>query len=154
MPLISRDFGGVERVEMPDGDWYELRRELGWYHRQKISDVAGIVINLPGNRLKSDQNVIADDDVIPATVANRANVIADRFMAYIARWSHTNDNGQPIAITSATVKLIPPAHAKILLDKIEALQALQDGPHDGDPLAENSNGSSGAPSSTAGGASP
>lgn len=137
MPLIARDFGGVERVEMPDGDWYELRRELGWYHRQKVSDAQGIVINLPGKRIKDGDSVIADSDVIPATLSNQANVIAERFLAYIVRWSHVNEQGQPVAITSSTVKLIPPSHARKLIEVIDQLQQQQDGPRDGDPLAES-----------------
>lgn len=135
MGLIDERHVGTETVEFEDGSWYELRKELGWYHRSMVSDMTGIVINIPGSKLREGDDIIADDDTIPATLQQLPDVQLMRLEAYLKSWSHTDADGRHIRITRNSIKRVPPKHARRLLDRIAELQAIQDGPQDGDPLA-------------------
>jgi len=141
MPLV-RDNSTV-RIEMPDGDWYELRRYLGHYHRNRLSQMTAITVHIPTEQLSSGRvDVFSGSRTMPATLDGLPDVQNARLHAYIVRWSHVEDNDRPTRITLETCKLIPPVHAERLLAEIQKLQTEQDGPTADSPLDKKSNGSS------------
>lgn len=140
MPLIPVK-PDLERVEFEDGDWYELRTQLGWYYRNQLSDGAGISIHLPWSTVKDGEIRLAGSEHVPVTMDGMPDVQLNRLLVYVAAWSHREP------ITEKTIKRVPPAHAKRLLARIAQLEKEQDGPTEDSPLAVPSNGSSEAPSS-------
>lgn len=132
MPLVPKDFGGVERVETADGDWYDIRRELGFYHRSRISDVNAIVLHLQWGKVKkSEQDLLDDDDLVPATLENKSDVNLAKISAYLKAWSHQD------TITEKNIKRIPRAHAELIMEKIEELEEAHDELTETSPLDES-----------------
>ncbi len=127
MPLIPRDFGGEVEVEI-DSDTYWLRRELGWYHREKASRMKGVAIHVRWQQVKEGDIKIADSETVPITMDATEEVSLQRLLAWLTRWSHTE------AITNNTVKRLPMRHARLLLARIDELEAAQDGPGENSPL--------------------
>jgi hypothetical protein len=136
MPLIAREID-THRVEI-DGDWYDLRKALGHFHRTMVSQVGAVTLHLRGRDVRdaSKDFIIADNDTVAATLENTAENNNLRLYAYIRAWSH------PEPVSKDNCKRIPPAHAAALLREITQLQRHQDGPKDSDPLASNSTSSS------------
>lgn len=131
MPLVPRD-PGTQRVEMEDGDWYELRKELGWYHRNRLSEVNAINLHMAWDTIKDGEIKVPRNERLPVTLEGLPEVQLAKMLAYIKAWSH------PEPINENTVKRIPPSHARLLLREIEKLEKQQDGVTDDSPLGEQS----------------
>lgn len=132
MPLIRKT--GTIRVEMEDGDWYDLRESLGHFYRTLLSDASYLTIHLPGRKINRGETLIADDDTIPATMDGMAETQNKRLFVYIKAWSHTDDEGRPVPVTEQNCRDIPHKHALVLLGKIAELEREQDGPAHDSPL--------------------
>jgi hypothetical protein len=131
MPLIRDKDIGIERVEFDNGDWYELRKALGHFHRMLVSEISAITVHLPGSRFKGQVDSLIDDRAtIPATMEATAHVNNRRLLAYVRKWSHADP------ITEENCKFIPPDHAHELLRVIARLQRAQDGPDEMSPLGK------------------
>lgn len=127
MPLVPRDFGGEVEVEI-DGDTYWLRKELGWYHREQASRAKGIAIHVRWQQVKEGDIKIADSETVPITMDATEEANLQRLLAWVSRWSHSEP------ITTHTVKRLPMSHARLLLARIDELEAAQDGPGENSPL--------------------
>lgn len=136
MPLIDRDYGGEEEVEI-DGDTYWLRRELGWYARKKANQAKGIAVHVPWSKVKDGELRIMQNDMVPITMDATEDAELQRLLIWISRWSHKEP------INEKTVKRLPMNHARILLRRIKELEKEQDGPAEESPLAKSSGNSSG-----------
>lgn len=131
MPLISPD-AEVERIEMDDGDWYELRTQLSWYHRNSVALPNALTFHVAWANVKAGDIQLPKSDLVPVTLDGLVELQLKKLMVYIKAWSHREP------ITEKTVKRIPPAHARRLLERIEELEEKQDGPAEDSPLAEPS----------------
>lgn len=128
MPLIPRD---PETVRLDIGeDWYELRGQLGWYHRQRLSEVSAMAVHLPWRSVKDGDIQVPQDEKVPVTLDGLPDVNLGKLLAYVKTWSHKEP------INEHTVKRLPPAHARALLRRIDELEERQDGPADDSPLGE------------------
>lgn len=128
MSLVREEF---ERLVMDDGDWYELRTQLGFYRRAEVSDGMALTIHMPWSVVRNGVDAI-DDERVPMTLERQPKIQMKRLYTYIARWSH------PEPKNWENIQNIPPRHAKKLLDRIEELEAAQDGPAEDSPLDEPS----------------
>jgi hypothetical protein len=78
--------------------WYDLRAQIGWYAQRQVDD-ARYVVRLDGH----------------IEIA-RAERDLTRLRVRLLAWS------RPEPISEDAVKLLPPAHAQALVDRIEQLE--------------------------------
>lgn len=112
MPLLDLD--QTVTVEMEDGDAYHLKTELDYISR-KLSGTGGIstaeAVRVMG---ETGMSVLDYFKSMPAEEYNaRKDLTTIRI--WLAGWSH------PEPLTAENIKRIPPAHIKILLERIQAL---------------------------------
>lgn len=138
MPLVPKDFGGLEQVDIenPDGttDTYWLRRELGYYLSQKHGALAGIRFYMPWGQVKDgDIEDIQDQDQVQMSIEQH-DIALNKFTARIKKWSH------PDPPTPKNFQRIPQDHARVLLEKIKELEEQERDKtvQDGDPLPARS----------------
>lgn len=135
MPLIPRDNGGEVEVSIGE-DTYWLRRYLGWYDRQRASDIKGAAIHLPWGQVKDGDIRVGMDERVPMTMGNMEDVQLTKLAVWLKRWSHSEP------ITERTLKRLPQSHADRLLEEIARLADEQEGPSESDPLGKSSGESS------------
>lgn len=128
MPLIPRDNGGEVEIEC-GGDTYWLKRYLGWYDRRKASEMKGISVHVKWEKVQDGAVRIGKNDLVPITMDAMEDVQLEKLWLWLSRWSHKEP------ISQATIKRLPEFVAEKLLAEIAQLEADQDGPQDGDPLA-------------------
>ncbi len=105
MSLIGN---GVERVEIGP-DWYELKRELGWYAYQCVEEQRKtMIIPIRAGQMPMDGRV--------EVRYHEADLNAARLAARLLRWSHDEPIGEQ------TIQLLPLAHAQVLLARITQLE--------------------------------
>lgn len=112
MPLVST---GTVRVEMPDGDRYELKEALGFRDRKR-QEVETFAFRIPDDALGEDGRV---DRARIELVSRQADVDFLKIRVRLVAWSHREP------ITDDNVARIPPHHAEALLAKIEELEKVE-----------------------------
>jgi hypothetical protein len=115
---------GTVRVEMPDGDWYELKEALGFRDRKR-QEIEAFAFRVPDDALGEDGKV---DKAKIELVSRQADADFMKIKVRLVAWSHTEP------ITDANVARIMPHHAEALLAKIEELEQAEQ-PFRGEPGA-------------------
>jgi hypothetical protein len=140
MPLIDKHGGSRERIEItaeidPNsaGDWYEIRTQLGYYHRLEASEIAGGSIRVPARRVTEGSDLLPDE-MVSLTLDNMAQAANKKLLIWLTDWSHTEDNGRPTDITPANVRRIPESHFRAIMARIKAHEDNQWGPAKDSPL--------------------
>ncbi len=105
MPLIG---DGIERVEI-GADWYELKRELGWYEYQRVEEQRRtMIVPLHAGRMVMEG---------PLEVHyHEADLNSARLVARLQSWSH------PEALNEETIRRLSVSHARVLLARIAELE--------------------------------
>lgn len=138
MPLVAR-IVPAERLTMPDGDWYEIKTMLSWFEREQSAPINGFKLQMPYGKTKKD---LQDDEMVDV-VPNTASASLRKLALYLAGWSH------PEPCNSEYMRRIPKTHFDLIMERIEQLETLQDGPTVTSEVGKSSNGSSGPTLSTA-----
>lgn len=120
MPLVAHE-STTRRVEI-DGEWYELRTQLGWYAREKASAANAVRFFVKGKDLEEIEDREVEGKLDTATANMR------KFIVYLKSWSHSEP------LTEENIRRIPAAHARRLVTEITELEKLQDGLNETDPL--------------------
>lgn len=131
MPLLPRTVA-AERITMPDGDWYEIKTLLSGFEREQGAPINGFKMQMPYGKTKEN---LADDEMVDV-VPNTANAELRKISLYLVRWSH------PDECKSEQMRRIPKSHWDKLLERIEELEKIQDGPAPESEAGKHSNGSS------------
>lgn len=131
MPLVPRDNGGIEEVEL-DGDTYQLKKELGWYERRQASEMKGISLHLQWSKVQDGVIRIGKSDLVPVTMDAMEDVQLAKLQVWLVSWSHKE------ALNRNTLKRLPEHHVDAILEKIEELEGRQFGPSDESPLVIDS----------------
>ena len=121
MPLVKES--EVQRVTL-DGDWYDLRKDLGFYYEHLSNSGDWSIEETKG----ADE--LTDDDIIAGEFIARQNVT--RLFSRIADWSYEEK------ITIANVRRIHSDHAEKLLEAIGELeQANEPFPDEREPVTSD-----------------
>ncbi len=120
MPLI--DITATEQIEIGD-DTYTLKRHIGFYDETELL-LAGFTLRDAQRRSEEANGETRQPDAGKAAANRRLK----RIQVYLTAWSYD------VPITPENIKRIPSSHAKVILDKIEELEAAPEArPFRGEP---------------------
>ncbi len=129
MPLVPRTVP-TERLTMPDGDWYEVKTMLSWFEREQSAPINGFKLQMPYGKTKEN---LHDDEMVDV-VPNTANAQLRKLALYLTGWSH------PDECKSEQMRRIPKTHFDKIIERIEQLEEVQDGPSAASDVGKSSNG--------------
>lgn len=138
MPLVPRTVG-TETLTMPDGDQYTIKTLLSWFEREQSAPINGFKLQMPYGKTKKE---LQDDEMVDV-VPNTAQAQLRKLALYLVGWSH------PEPCSSEYMRRIPKDHFDRIIERIEQLEEIQDGPAATSEVGKSSNGSSEPTSSTA-----
>lgn len=116
MPLLRTSTADTVRIDLPaEGEWVEVKRTLGRDDERsvarRVGEAAEIVFDLRGRPLHTKFN---------AVLAAELQKFASLEVA-IVRWSFREPNGQPVAITSETLRALDDASVDVITERLNEL---------------------------------
>ncbi len=110
MPLVNES---TVRVDIEDGDWYEIREQLGWYQKKKASAAETVKLNVSTEA--ADKGNVKAGDTVQVQISPAESQL-HTLKAYLVKWSH-----KP-RLTMANIKRIPDDHVAVILAQIRELE--------------------------------
>ena len=103
--------GDIVRLDLTDGDWVDVRRELDYGRQQRMATAGMRSVSQPRD---GEQPEIAID-------WDRFSVA--RIEAWVTGWSFCDKTGRPRQFTRANIERLHPATAQEILDALDRHQA-------------------------------
>jgi len=99
---------GVVRLDIGDGDWIEIKRELTYGEQQELAGLA----------LRLDKTTLTDGAAPSLAMDWAAHALA-KLATWIVDWSFTDKDGQPVKVTAESVRRLRPSLAERCSEAID-----------------------------------
>lgn len=93
----------VSRIDLGDGEWIEVRREL-----------------TAGEQRRAMTRMISSVDMAGRMTPNMEQLGKTEVIAYLLDWSLRDANDKPVAVSEAAVDALSPESFKVIADAVES----------------------------------
>lgn len=93
----------VTRIDLGDGEWIEVRREL-----------------TAGEQRRAMARTVSSVDMLGRVTPNMEQLGKTEVIAYLLDWSLRDANDKPVEVSEAAVDGLSPESFKLIADKVEA----------------------------------